>query len=125
VRYVERRIGVAKMRLARVGAAVAAASPKHRLAGARQRWRWADEALGRAVAKAIESKRQRLALAERTLNSLSPLATLERGYAIVARQDDRSIVTNSASVAAGTGVSIRLARGELEATVDRAIEAAD
>jgi hypothetical protein len=43
----------------------------------------------------------------------------------VARQDDRTIVTNSASVAAGTGVSIKLARGELEATVDRAIEAAD
>jgi exodeoxyribonuclease VII large subunit len=124
-RGLERRIAVAKMRLARLGAAVAAASPKHRLMGARQRWRWGDEALGRAVAKAIQGKRQRLVLAERTLASLSPLATLERGYAIVARQDDRSIVTASASVAAGTGLSIRLARGELEATVDRTIEPAD
>jgi exodeoxyribonuclease VII large subunit len=52
---------------------------------------------------------------------LSPLATLQRGYAIVARQDDRSIVTDSASVAVGTGVAIRLARGELAATVDRTI----
>ena len=113
------------MRLARIGAAVAAASPKHRLAGARQRWRWADEALVRAVGRAIEQRRQRLVLAERTLGSLSPLATLQRGYAIVARQDDRRIVTDSASVAVGTGVAIRLARGELAATVDRTIATDD
>ena len=124
-RSLERLLAAAKMRLARIGAAVAAASPKHRLTGARQRWRWADEALGRAVTKAIELKKQQLVLAERTLASLSPLATLERGYAIVARQDDRSIVTDSASVAAGTAVSIRLARGELAATVDRTIKTAE
>jgi exodeoxyribonuclease VII large subunit len=125
LRGLERLLADAKMRLARIGAAVAAASPKHRLSGARQRWRWADEALVRAVGRAIEQQRQRLVLAERTLGSLSPLATLQRGYAIVARQDDRRIVTDSASVAVGTGVAIRLARGELAATVDRTIATDD
>ena len=65
---------------------------------------------------------QRLRLNERGLHSLSPLATLQRGYAIVARRDDRRIVTDSNAVAAGTALRIRLAHGSLEATVDEPAE---
>ena len=56
----------------------------------------------------------------RALAPLSPLATLERGYAIVARDDDRTIVTDAANVAAGTALDIRLARGRLKAATTEA-----
>jgi exodeoxyribonuclease VII large subunit len=56
---------------------------------------------------------------------LSPLATLERGYAIVAREDDHSIVTDAATAGAGTSVSVQLARGSLAAVVSRSIPPED
>ena len=49
---------------------------------------------------------------------LGPQATLERGYAIVRRAADGAIVRDPAEAPAGTRLAIRLARGELRATVD-------
>lgn len=75
--------------------------------------------LGRAVKTRIERFGHRLTLAERALTSLSPLATLDRGYAIVSRQDDGSVVTDSATTGPGTTIDVSLARGRLAATVNR------
>jgi exodeoxyribonuclease VII large subunit len=123
-RGLERTLSARKMRLARLAAAVGGASPKHRVASVRERCRWANEHLQRAIARRLEQTSQRLTFAQRSLASLSPLATLQRGYAIVARQEDGSIVTDSAFAGPGTHVAIRLARGELGATVDTASEPA-
>ncbi len=117
-RAVERTISIRRTRLARLATAVAGASPERSVAKARERWRWASAALERALARRFEHTKQRLVLVERSLKSLSPLATLERGYAIVSRRDDGTVVTDSARIAKGTGVDVRLARGRLGATVD-------
>jgi exodeoxyribonuclease VII large subunit len=61
----------------------------------------------------------RATLAERSLRSLSPLATLERGYAIVTQLPAGNVLTESASVGPGEEVGIRLARGSLAAKVTR------
>ncbi len=52
------------------------------------------------------------------LRTLSPAATLERGYAIVQRVDDGAVVRAPGDVAAKDALRIRLAEGELAATVD-------
>jgi exodeoxyribonuclease VII large subunit len=52
------------------------------------------------------------------LRTLSPAATLERGYAIVQRADDGAVVRAPGDVAAKDALRIRLADGELAATVD-------
>jgi exodeoxyribonuclease VII large subunit len=51
------------------------------------------------------------------LRTLSPAATLQRGYAIVQRADDGAIVRAPADVATKDSLRIRLAEGELAATV--------
>jgi exodeoxyribonuclease VII large subunit len=51
------------------------------------------------------------------LRGLSPLATLERGYAVVQRAVDGAVLTDPASVAAGEALRVRLALGELAARV--------
>jgi exodeoxyribonuclease VII large subunit len=56
------------------------------------------------------------------LHNLSPLATLSRGYAIVQRADDGTIVRDAASVKAGERLRTRLARGELECVVEKSHE---
>jgi len=59
-----------------------------------------------------------LAAAGATLGALGPGATLERGYAIVRRTADGAIVRDPSEAAAGTGLSVRVARGEFPATAD-------
>jgi exodeoxyribonuclease VII large subunit len=48
--------------------------------------------------------------------ALSPLATLERGYAVVQHADDRSVVTSVGDVTTGATLSIRVADGRIAAT---------
>ena len=59
---------------------------------------------------------RRFELAGRTLHAVSPLATLDRGYAIVADAAGK-VVQDAVSLAAGDRVEARLARGRFSATV--------
>lgn len=54
------------------------------------------------------------------LNSLSPLGTLQRGYAIVEQRDEHgaSVVTATNQVSPNTKLSIRVTDGRIEATVE-------
>ena len=51
------------------------------------------------------------------VRALSPASTLERGYAVVQREDGH-VVREPGDTATGTRVRLRLARGELGATID-------
>jgi exodeoxyribonuclease VII large subunit len=68
-----------------------------------------------AHARLIDSQR-RLARCQGALGSLSPLATLERGYSI-ARLPDGSIVRDAAQLAAGQRVELQFARGAADAVI--------
>jgi exodeoxyribonuclease VII large subunit len=116
-RALERRVAQQRLKLARLTAHVAQANPARQLGKARERWRNARADLRRALLRQLERTQQRLRLADRGLASLSPLATLERGYAIVATREGH-VLTDSAAAPRGTGIEIRLARGALAATVD-------
>ena len=68
----------------------------------------------------LAEKRRRLELACRSLDTISPLATLQRGYAIVSRLPERRILRQAATVKPGDRVEARLAEGTLVCTVDAA-----
>ena len=91
---------------------------RSQLAALQDRCRWSSRGLERAMIELIGHRQTRLELAARALQAIGPLATLERGYAIVTSQDDGNVVTDAATVAPGAGVEVRLARGELTATVN-------
>lgn len=69
-----------------------------------------------ATDQGLQRRRQRLAQATATLQAVSPLATLERGYAIVTDAAGRT-VQQAAQVSVGDAVSARLAAGELRCRV--------
>ncbi len=85
-----------------------------RLATLRQR-------LGTSALKALGDASHRIALLGRALNSVSPLATLDRGYAIVQDEASGRVLTRASDVAAGNKVRARLSEGELVATVNKVI----
>ncbi|MEJ7741447.1 MAG: exodeoxyribonuclease VII large subunit [Nocardioidaceae bacterium] len=52
------------------------------------------------------------------VQALSPLATLERGYAVVQSADGTEVLTDAGQVEIGDRVTARLARGRLVAVVE-------
>lgn len=76
--------------------------------------------LVRAMRRRLEQSQTRLALAGGSLNTVSPLATLERGYAIV-RDSEGTLLSHASSVQPGARITARLAHGELEAEVVRIV----
>jgi exodeoxyribonuclease VII large subunit len=67
----------------------------------------------------LQSGQRRLAVACRSLDTISPLATLQRGYAIVSRPGQRQILRKAAELRPGEQVETRLAEGSLLCTVDK------
>jgi exodeoxyribonuclease VII large subunit len=77
-----------------------------------------DVALRSRFERCVIGCRNRLAQVEAILKERSPLAILNRGYSIT-RDAAGRIVRDAAQVSIGDDLSIRLARGELGATVKR------
>jgi exodeoxyribonuclease VII large subunit len=65
----------------------------------------------------LQEARERLGLAAASLDALSPLAVLHRGYAI-AQDPSGKPLRDAASVAAGDQVSVRLEKGKLNTRVE-------
>jgi exodeoxyribonuclease VII large subunit len=80
--------------------------------------------LAGAIQAQIGAVDQRLALASRTLDAVSPLAVLGRGYAVVTRKDG-TLLRAAADAPAGTEIEARLARGRVRARVEQSIEGDD
>jgi exodeoxyribonuclease VII large subunit len=76
-----------------------------------------DARLRASLPARLAALAQRHALAGRTLHAVSPLATLERGYAIVLREDGE-LLRDTADAPVGTRIEARLGRGRLRATVE-------
>lgn len=62
-----------------------------------------------------KNARNRFEIMSRSLHNVSPLAVLDRGYAVVKQR--KKVLTNAASVKLGDEISARLANGEIVAVV--------
>ena len=111
------RLALAGHRLAARRAELLSLSPQARLSGLAHRLAVLRARLSPALAARLEQARSHFHGATRALHAISPLATLERGYAIARRVPDGAIVTASAQAPPGTDVELRLSKGKLLATV--------
>ena len=73
--------------------------------------------LQRSGPESIAAPAHRLQLAMRGLHAVSPLATLDRGYAIVEDAENGKVLVSASDATVGSDIRARLASGELIATV--------
>lgn len=106
-----RALELVRARLLQRSPAIEVQYSMHRLAELNQR-------LKNIGTASVERLLNRLRLAERALQSVSPLATLERGYAIVSDADTGRILSDASATRPGSAITARLALGSLTATVD-------
>jgi exodeoxyribonuclease VII large subunit len=115
-RAVRERVTADQATIDRLGRRLAPTLPA-RLARDRARLARADF-MDPLVVGRLNAGRRSLSSVGAALAVLGPQATLERGYAIVRRAADGSIVRDPADAPAGSRLALRVARGELPATVD-------
>jgi exodeoxyribonuclease VII large subunit len=89
-------------------------SPQSRLRSDQQRLDEFSHRLGTALAHRMELERTRLSSLSQHLDSLSPMAILERGFAIVSREDGARIFSTS-QVKPGDPIKVRVSDGDFSA----------
>ena len=77
----------------------------------------AKEDLIRAMKDITVRTRHRLQLADRGLESQSPLSILDKGYALITDTSTHEIITDASTTKPGDEISVRLKRGSLDARI--------
>ncbi len=94
-------------------------SPARRLLVETQRLDDLSARNNRALAHRFQMERVHITAISQQLESLNPLAVLKRGYAVVTRLDDGSLVYNEGQAPGGSDLRVRLAEGELDVRVQK------
>jgi len=103
-----------------VNSRLRASSPGHRLAAHIIENEQLAKRLNTLMQGKLEAARTKLSHTGALLDSLSPLRTVERGYAIISDQAG-SVITQVSSVGIGDTVNAKLATGDLELSVSKVI----
>ncbi len=83
----------------------------------RERCQSLYEQLQSCLSHVMESAGSRMEHAVHTLHTVSPLATLERGYAMVTQGENNAIVRDAGQLQSGETINTRLARGDVISVV--------
>lgn len=108
-----------EQRLARLTTHFSALSPARRMERLTDTVAGLELRLRAAVHRRMDQSRARLEAQAGALNALSPLATLGRGYAIVRRERDGTIVRRAREVETDEQVSAQLGEGKIICRVEK------
>ncbi|SEK76750.1 Exodeoxyribonuclease VII large subunit [Pseudoxanthomonas sp. GM95] len=106
-----------RARLRHAESVLRAHSPQRRLAVLAERLAALKPRPQAAIARQLQRDALRLRGLVRSLEAVSPLATVARGYALVTREDDGTLVRSTTQVAEGDRLNARLADGQLRVQV--------
>ncbi len=112
-----RRVAGERARLARLDARLSPFEPRAHLAHDRARLLALAGRLAHAMALGVERSRRALAMHARALDALSPLAVLERGYAVATLEPSGALLRDADEAPVGATLRVRLARGVVRAAV--------
>ncbi len=107
----------AQLRADALSGNLAPAQLRARLAEARARFESAYGGCQAAIQKQLTEAEKQLGLAAASLDALSPLAVLQRGYAIAQKQDG-TLLRDAGAVSVGDSIRVKLSKGTLDARVD-------
>ena len=115
-RAVRQRLSIDRQRYAALSARLQRAHAGQHISRLQQCQTDLYRRLNVAMGQCLADRRQRLQLALRALDAVSPLAVLGRGYALVSTADGQ-LLRDTRSIALGDAITVRLAQGQLTATV--------
>ena len=109
-------IELRRVRLNRLAGILKSSTPQQSLAGYRTKCSGLEKRLQNHFRHRLQAWEKQLDYLSRSLKTVSPLATLERGYAIVTDEDD-NVVRRAGQLRENTEISTRFSRGRVQSTV--------
>jgi exodeoxyribonuclease VII large subunit len=111
------QLRIGQNRIAELAAAVLHHDPRQKLAYAREHLADSRARLRRSLERLIESSASRFGALDARLHSLSPLAVLGRGYALVLSSEG-ALIRSTAQIGSGDQLTTRLADGSFASRVE-------
>jgi len=94
-------------------------SPERLIESALAGLKFQRKAMLHASKRTVEYWREKLANTAASLDELSPLATLKRGYSVTRRADTGALISSIAALTEGEGISTRVTDGEIQACISK------
>ncbi len=116
-RTIRQHLAQQRQTLDNLAARQKAQRPEPQIRQWQQRVKQLEDRLNRQMTQSLKQKKQRLGEAGRLLHSVSPLNTLDRGYAIV-HNEAGEVIRDAAQVQAGERIRTRVAEGEILSRVE-------
>lgn len=91
--------------------------PSTKLLHLSQKYEYVQQNLSNTIQTKIKQLHFRLNNASQTLHAVSPLATLNRGYALASKADSGQIIQSASELSLGESVNIRLGKGQFTSEV--------
>lgn len=113
VRAIQSKIKHQKNQLENINNCLHQHSPANRIIRYQQQQQYLNNRLNLAIKRKLDSSQRKYQSLAQTLNAVSPLATLERGYAIVSNPKTSKVIGNSQQLAMGDTIKTRLAHGHI------------
>jgi exodeoxyribonuclease VII large subunit len=115
---INRRLEIERRRLSGSQVGLVGQVPQKRLALQRSRLSRAKANLIHLIENGLNSRKVALQSHRQTINNLSPLAVLERGYSIVTTKQ-QELVRDASQLSVGDSIDVRLHRGSIAGTVEK------
>lgn len=104
--------------LAMLSSRLNASRPDRLLSRSRDRVHAAKKAMEHGITAELQGRRQRLSGLVRTLQAVSPLETIGRGYAVITRADTGEVVSSTRGAKPGDRIFAQVTDGKLGCTVN-------
>jgi exodeoxyribonuclease VII large subunit len=118
VRSARRGIDENGLRLKTLNQRLGVHRPDRKLEALGERVNSARKAIERLALNSLRSRNESLGNLARTLNAVSPLETIGRGYAVVTSAETGEVISSVKQVEAGDKVAAQIRDGKLDCTVD-------
>jgi exodeoxyribonuclease VII large subunit len=115
-------INTNKIRLSELVATLSHYNPTQSLQLYSGRFAQTHERLKQAIQYKLQQLNSELSNLSRTLDAVSPLASLNRGYAIVNKLENNKLVRDARQLSIGDTILTRFARGQTQSTVNKIIK---
>ena len=115
-------INTYKIRLSELVATLSHYNPAQSLQLYSGRFAQTHERLKQAIQYKLQQFNSELSNLSRTLDAVSPLASLNRGYAIVNKLENNELVRDARQLSIGDTILTRFARGQTQSTVNKIIK---
>jgi len=119
---VEKQMSHKKITLTEFTSRVNELNPVHKVARQIEKVSNLQSQFKKLINHILEKAQSKISSLSHMLDTVSPISTLERGYAIVTEYKTNKIVTNTNHLRSGDQLRIRLSKAEIDSTIDKIYE---